>query len=215
LAAPPSTLPVVYATASAGAVADFLAEHYALGGTPSCALLARGFNDTYAVRTAAGDRFVLRLSGRRARGPADVAAETAFLAYLDQAGVPVAAPLATRDGALFAAADLPDGARPAVLFRHADGRAPDLDRPADARAQGVTLACLHDAADTFAARAAGRQRLDLDHLLHRQVAAVMALDLDAPAARRDLAQLAERLADAVGRTDDALTRRAAMATATG
>ena len=109
-------LPVSYATASAEAVASLLAAHYDLRGPLTCALLNRGFNDTYAVVTDAGERFVLRLSGHRARGPADVAAETTFLAHLDAAGVPVAAAVPTRDGALFTTAVLPDGRHPTVLF---------------------------------------------------------------------------------------------------
>ncbi len=205
-AAPLPPLPVCYATASAAAVAAHITEHYALRGSPACVLLNRGFNDTYLVTTQAAERFVLRLSGHRARGPADAAWETAFLAYLDAAGVPVAAPIPTRDGALFTTAVLPQGPRAAVLFHHAQGRTPNLDDPDDARAQGVTLARLHHAAAGFPAREAGGTRLDLDHLLHRQVAALLALDLDAPTASRQLPALAARLAQAVDRIDGDLTR---------
>ena len=200
-------LGVSYATASVEAVAAFAAAHYDLGdGLLSCALLNRGFNDTYVLRTSVGESFVLRLSGHRTRGPADVAAETAFLAYLDAEGVPVAAAMPTRSGALFTSARLPDGPRAVVLFRHAEGRRPELDAPEDARSQGVTLAQLHCAAERYPARMAGRYKLDLDHLLHRQVAAVMALQFDAPQARGDLKALATRLADAVGCLDPSLTR---------
>ena len=65
-------LPVSYATASAEAVVAFTTEHYGLHGALTCALLNRGFNDVYVVDTNAREQFVLRLSGRRARGPADV-----------------------------------------------------------------------------------------------------------------------------------------------
>ena len=157
-------LDVSYATASVEAVAAFAAAHYDLGDGPlSCALLNRGFNDTYGLRTSAGESLVLRLSGHRARGPADVAAETEFLAYLDAVGVPVAAAVPTRSGALFTSARLPDGPRAVVLFRHAEGRRPELDAPEDARSQGVTLAQLHSAADRYPARMAGRYTLDLAH----------------------------------------------------
>ena len=199
-------LPVSYATASAEAVVAVATRHYDLHGPLTCALLNRGFNDTYSLNTNVGESFVLRLSGRRARGPADVGAETAFLAYLDAANVPVAAAVPTYDGKLFTSAKLPDGPRAAVLFRYADGRRPDLDAPDDARAQGITLAQLHQAADGYPGREAGRYRLDLDHLLHRQVAAVLALDLDAPQARRELLVLVERLADAVAQLDGNLAR---------
>ncbi len=118
----------------------------------------------------------------------------------------MAAPIPARTGALFTTAPLSGGPRPAVLFHLAQGRRPDLDSLEDAAAQGRTLARLHDAADRYPARETGRCRLDLDHLLHRPVAALMARDHDAPAARRDLMALAARLDAAVLRADGALTR---------
>ena len=59
-------LPVSYATASAEAVASLLAAHYDLRGPLTCALLNRGFNDTYAVVTDAG---ALRVAPVRAPRP--------------------------------------------------------------------------------------------------------------------------------------------------
>ena len=205
-----NALAISYATAAAPAVAALVSERYDLRGKLVCALQNRGFNDTYVIYLTDGARFILRVSGRRGRGPADVAAETAFLAHLDGEGVPVAAAVPTREGKLFTSATLPDGPRAAVLFRFADGRRPDLDTPEDARLQGITLARIHTAADGFPARARGRYRLDLDHLLHRQVrsvrAAVRALGLDATRAIEDVHALAERLANAVQRIDGDLTR---------
>ena len=197
-----TTLPVSYATASAEAAAALIERHYALPGPITCALLNRGFNDCYMVASAEGERFVLRVSGDRGRGPADVAGETAFLAYLDAAGVPVAAAVPTREGALFTTARLPQGSRSAVLFRYAEGRRPELDEPEDARLQGVTLAQLHQAAASFPRRESGRYRLDLNHLLHRQVAAVGALGLSGSG---DLPALANRLAERVAGLEPALT----------
>lgn len=194
-------LGVAYSTAAAAAVAEFVARQYDLPGPLECSLLNRGFNDSFAVRASNNVRYVQRLSGKRRRGPADVAAETGFLAHLDAAGVPVAAAMPTRDGALFSAVPLPEGPRPAVLFRHAGGRIPELEAPEDARAQGVTLARIHTAAEEFPARETGRYRLDLDHLLHRQIAAVSELGTITEEARDALAGLASRLAAAVAGRD--------------
>ena len=199
-------LAVSYATVSPDAAAQLVARDYDISGAITCSLIHRGFNDVYAVTLATGERYVLRLGGHRGRQPDVVAAETAFLAYLDAAGVPVAAAAPTREGALFTEAAMPDGVRHAVLFRHAEGRRPDLDLPEDARVQGAALARVHNAADDWPLRESGRHRLDLEHLLHRQVAAVLALDLDAPQARPDLLALAQRLAATVAGMDDALTR---------
>ncbi len=178
-----------YATASLPAVAAFVARHYDLAGSLDCALLHRGINDSYAVRTADAG-YVLRLSNHARRADADRAAETAFLAYLDAAGLPVAVPLPARDGRLWSTADMPEGPRGTVLFRHIEGRVPELDDPADARAQGIALARIHDAADRYEQREAGAYRVDLEHLLCRPLAAILALGL-APSA---LADIATRLA---------------------
>jgi Ser/Thr protein kinase RdoA (MazF antagonist) len=92
---------------------------------------------------------------------------------------------------------LPEGRRPAVLFRFAEGRAPEWESAADARANGVTLARIHDAADGYADRNAGCYRLDLDHLLHRPLSALLGLRSLGADARKGFAELASRLSAAV------------------
>jgi Ser/Thr protein kinase RdoA (MazF antagonist) len=92
---------------------------------------------------------------------------------------------------------LPEGRRPAVLFRHAEGRAVEWESAADARANGVTLARFHRAANGYADRNAGRYRLDLDHLLHRPFSWLLGLkSLDA-GAKQGFTELAARLAATV------------------
>jgi Ser/Thr protein kinase RdoA (MazF antagonist) len=196
------SLRVTYATATADAVAAFVAARYDLPAPLQCSLLQRGFNDSFAIRAADQTRYIFRMSGRRRRGDADVDAETRFLAYLDSAGVPVATAVPNRDGPLFCAAVMPEGPRPVVLFRHAEGRPPKLDAPEDARAQGITLARLHAAAESFPDLEAGRYRLDLDHLLHRQVAAVNELKDVKEESRRYFSELASRLDASVGALPD-------------
>jgi Ser/Thr protein kinase RdoA (MazF antagonist) len=156
-------------------VGDFLATRYALPSPVECSLLRRGFNDSFEVLDANGQRYVLRMSCRRTRGEADVASETEFLTYLDSVGVPVAVPVPAQDGSLFTCGLLPEGRRPVVLFRHIGGRRPKPGASTDARAQGVTLARIHSAAENYAGGKVAHYRLDLDHLLHRQVAAVMGI----------------------------------------
>ena len=195
--APDASLRVTYSTAAPAAVAAFAADRYALRGPLECGLLNRGFNDTFTVATVDGERFVLRVSSRNRRDASDVAAETAFLAYLDAAGVPVAAPVPTRGGALFTEFRQPEGPRLAALFRYVGGRPPGLDAPNDALAQGVTLARIHAAAEGFAGRMAGRRRLDLEHLVRRPLARVSALPALSAEARAYLTGLAGRLSEAV------------------
>lgn len=183
------TLAVGYATATPDAVAGFVAAHWPVAPVTRCAFASRGFNDIYRVE--AGERYVLRLSGRRARGPSDVDDETLFLAHLHDAGVPVAAAVRTRGGGLHATAELPEGPRAAVLFHAIEGRMPGLDSAPDARAQGATLAALHDAAERYGG--AGAFALDADRLMHRPLEAVRALDLGAAEAEAALGALAGRL----------------------
>jgi Ser/Thr protein kinase RdoA (MazF antagonist) len=196
------SFPVVYSTPRADAVADFVSTHYDLPGSIACKLLNRGFNDTFEVRTKDAERFIFRVSARRARGDADVASETAFLAYLDSQGIPVAAAVPMRDGSLFTSAFFPEGRRPAVLFRYAEGR-PSKARGsvADARANGVTLAQIHDAATGFAAGDEGRYRLDCDHLLHRPLSFILAIEGLSDSVATGLVDLAARLSSTVAERD--------------
>jgi hypothetical protein len=92
---------VVYSMPSAAAVADFVSTHYDLPESIDCRLLYSGWNDIFDVRTKDGKRFVFRISKRRARGDADVASKTEFLAYLDGQGILVAAAVPMRAGSLF------------------------------------------------------------------------------------------------------------------
>lgn len=161
----------LYTTSSAETIARFVAQNYVLPAPLDCRMLNRGFNDVYLITAATGDRYVFRLSHHRARGVADVHTETDFIAHLARCGVPVAAAVRARDGALFVRGLAAEGMREGVLFHAIDGRAPDVASLVDARANGVTLARVHDAATSFGA-VAPLYRLDLDHLLHRPLARV-------------------------------------------
>ena len=197
------SLPVLYSTPRADAVADFVSTHYDLAMPIACKLLTRGWNDSFEVRTRDGERFVFRISKLRARGEADVASETAFLSFLDGKGIPVAGAMPTRDGSLFTSALFPERRRPAVLFRHAEGR-PSQARGsvADARANGVTLARIHDAAGGFAASNKSRYRLDSDHLLHRPLSFILAIEGLSDSVSTGLVDLAGRLSRALTERDE-------------
>lgn len=159
----------LYATSRAEAIARFVTARYALPAPLSCRMLNRGFNDIYLIVTETGERYVFRLSHHRARGVADVRTETDFISHLARSGVPVADPVQTRDGPLFARGSSPEGVREGVLFRALKGRTPDMGSTADARANGATLAMLHNAAESHRA-VEPLYQLDLDHLLRRPMA---------------------------------------------
>ncbi|MCP3466231.1 phosphotransferase enzyme family protein [Bradyrhizobium sp. CCGUVB23] len=188
----------IYTISPAKAVARFLAERYALAAPLQCRMVRRGFNDTYRIVTASDERYIFRLSHHRARGAADVGTETDFLAHLARSGVPVAAAVRTPDGALFVRAQAREGQREGVLFHELQGRAPEATSLADARANGVTLAKLHNAADSYSAPAP-LYRLDLDHLLRRPLARIRKSGLleDASAEAADLEAIATRTTERI------------------
>src|SRR5262249_48335692 len=104
----------------------------------------------------------------------------------------------TSAGSLFTSAFFPEGQRAAVLFRYAEGRPSQArNSMADARANGVTLAQIHDAAGGFVTNGEGRYRLDCDHLLRRPLSWLLSRDDLGDSVRTGLAELTERLSDAL------------------
>ncbi|MCQ1574309.1 phosphotransferase [Neorhizobium galegae] len=156
----------LYSTPQAEAIERFIQEHYGVPGPVRCRMIHRGLNDVYLVTDNHGQRYVFRLSHVRARGRADVETETAFLDHLSRSKVPVAAPIPTRDGALYTQGRAPEGLREGVLFQAIAGREPNATDAGHARANGKSLALMHNAAETFSSDGA-LYRLDLEHLLHR------------------------------------------------
>lgn len=153
-----------YSTPHIEAVERFINSHYALAAPVSCTLLQRGFNDVYLASVGSRERYVFRLSHQRGRGPAQVKSEAEFITHLSKSGVPVAAPVAARDGMFFVHAHAPEGVREGMLFHALIGRDPHANDAGDAFANGKTLALLHMAAETFKSDSS-LYRLDLDHLL--------------------------------------------------
>lgn len=186
----------LYSTPQVEAIERFIDNHYTLGAPVSCKLLQRGLNDVYLVCNSR-ERCVFRLSHRRARGSADVRSETAFLVHLSNLGVPVAAPVPTRDGMLSLQGYAPEGAREGVLFQEIEGRAPVASDTGDAWANGKTLAFVHNAAETYPADGALYQ-LDLEHLLHRPLSRIRDSGvIEEARVLCDLEQLAERTTVAI------------------
>lgn len=192
----------LYSTPRIEAIAQFIGKHYALEEPISCQMLQRGLNDVYLVVGKNGERYVFRLSQHRARGPADVKTETAFLTHLAQTGVPVAAPIRTREGTFFIQGHAPEGGRSGVLFHALDGREPNASDLGDARANGKTLAMLHNAAEAFPSDGA-LYRLDLEHLLRRPLVRIRESGLvEDGEVYSDLERIAEATSEAIEAFDN-------------
>jgi Ser/Thr protein kinase RdoA (MazF antagonist) len=185
----PQHINVIYSTAAGDEVARFVAGRYSVEKPLACSLLNRGFNDSFLVRTANGEKYVVRISGQGRRTRADINSETAFIVHLDQMGVPVAVPVAARDGRLFTSIALPEGPCFVVMFRFLDGRDPRHDDPRDAALQGQTLARIHLAAENFKQAETGSQRTDLTYLLDRPLKTILTLSTLEPRTRDYLLEL--------------------------
>lgn len=188
---------VVYTTAASASIAELVAKLYGFKERIHCELLNRGFNDTFLIRVSEEERYIFRLSQLGRRDQTDIAAETAFLTYLREQGVPVAAPRSMPDGSLFTSTQLPEGDRSSALFHYLDGRRPDHLDVGDARMQGRTLARIHDAASSFCGREAGTHRADVDHLLLKPLQNILTLKALEADSYQYLVALTERLTDIV------------------
>ncbi len=192
----PDVLPAIYTNVAGEVIGGVVGELYELGPVVRCQLIIRGNNDVYAVRTADGGRYIARLSHQRARGPSNVAYETALLAFLKEAGAPVAAAIPARDGRLWRLLQAWEGERAFAVFEHLPGRPAGVD-PADAAAQGQALAQIHRDAASFDG-APSLYENDLDAILRQPMRRLM----DVPYLKDDLRARIEHVA---GRVEARLT----------
>ncbi|MBT2321694.1 phosphotransferase [Variovorax paradoxus] len=182
---------IAQTTPTGDAIAQAVAQGYALGEVLDCALLRRGFNHVYGLRFAEGRRAVARLSAERPRGAPNTDYEAALLAHLKAAGAGVAATLPPRDGAAAIAMHLPEGARTLMLFEHLDGEPPDEALP-DIQATGRGLALLHEAGQDYSGPAS-RYVLELPHLLGESLQRLCTAPTMDDALRTSFTAIARRL----------------------
>ncbi|HYH80880.1 MAG TPA: phosphotransferase [Longimicrobium sp.] len=157
--------PVTSSVLSSPAILAEVLPAYDVEAT-ACRLLSRGMNDTYDVRTA-GARYVIR-AYRVGRTVPEVLYELDALLHLHARGIPVAPPVARRDGALVATVTAPEGERHLVLFPFIAGKPLTPD---DVAAYGGLVARIHAASDDFASRHP-RFELDLRHLVDEPLEAI-------------------------------------------
>ena len=191
-----------HTTAAAISIARWVAQHYGLP-VQQCALIRRGLNDNYAVRSADGTRYVARLYSIRPRGGFNVDFEVALLEHLASKGASVAAPVLMADRRTHVQLQFPEGLRALALFRHAEGTTPDtLD---DFDLTGRALAHIHEAARDYVGPPS-RYTLDGHHLAGRTLAYLKVY----PELSEDLLEtyrrLVHRLLEELTEVEDGLTR---------
>lgn len=145
-------------------IVDYVSSNYALTGPLTALLIRQGFNDHYLIESSAGNRIfrVYHAAKLHVSSDAELKFELDLLAHLAGGGVPVAAPIATIDGALLTAVS--DHRRAGALFEFAPGSVVKSLSPHQAMNLGEAVGRLHLRADTFSS-AFSRYHLDIADLL--------------------------------------------------
>jgi Ser/Thr protein kinase RdoA (MazF antagonist) len=170
-------------------VAEQILPLYDLAPPVMTWLFSSGLNDLYRVETGAGP-LVLKLYRAGWRTPERVREEVAAVLHLHRKGVPVALPIAGRDGACIRTVTRPEGERVAMLLTFAPGEHQDEVDEERCRRLGGLLAHIHQATDDFPTAPV---RFDREHLLDRPLRALTPLLHDREEDRDYLLGLARRL----------------------
>jgi Ser/Thr protein kinase RdoA (MazF antagonist) len=197
--------PATHSLLSPDALARHVEGAYDIGAVRSCSLLQHNLNDTYQVDGEFG-RYILRVSqarrviGRGWRTREEILFELDVLRHLASKGVPVAAPVARRDGTTICEVHAPEGLRQLVLFTYARGEpvSPSKQTEALARCYGQAVAALHTATDDFTS-VHPRFALDLDFLLEQPLSLLEPYLAQRPADWHELRTLATALAGRLAR----------------
>ena len=187
---PQDAFPTVYSTLSSEALRIQVLPQFGLGGIQGVHFWHRGLSDVYLIQTQS-EQYILRISHHHWRSRGEVYFELEFLAFLQQCGLPISAPLPTHTGRLAVELSAPEGMRYAALFRRAPGDVlmGDLDQE-HGRLLGQTLAHMHQASHEFRS-SHYRPPLDSDLLLRRSLTTIEPFLGDRP---DDWQYLCERVA---------------------
>lgn len=165
------TIPIIHSVLDAAPLAELVERNYDLPGPIHAELLTRGMNDVYEVRDGSGRLYALRVWRHLFRNEAEVNYETAYLAFLDGAGIPVSTALTTRNGSRTVPVRAMEGPRHFALFRWADGTTfAKQATPALAHKLGALIARMHAVGGRFRPDAGrvvdsqGVMRRDLPHI---------------------------------------------------
>ena len=186
-------------------LAQLVEREYAIAAPVKVRLLNRGFNDTYLVTEAEGDRRVLRVYNRDKYwigSASDLRFEVDLLEHLTAAGLNVIRPYERTVGDRLGRLTAPEGERYFALFTYAPGR-PSYDGT-HTREQwfefGSGIARMHLAMDGFET-SHDRYHLDERILVERPLAglAPYAQSAQAAADLAELGKLGERLTQEIHR----------------
>jgi Ser/Thr protein kinase RdoA (MazF antagonist) len=151
-------------------------------------------NDTYLVSTSFG-RYFLRVSRHGWRTESQLQSELKFVRGLDQKGVSVAQPIASKSGSWVVPLAAPEGLRYCTLFTAVEGRE-FRKTEADSFLYGQAVAAFHDASSGFKPDGA-RPLLDSRYLVYEPMEAILAQLRDRDAEFNYMAGLVSRLRDRI------------------
>lgn len=160
----PEPLPTVCSTLAPAAVADFVAQSYAVEAPQACHFWHRGLSDVYLLETR-GEPYIFRVSHRHWRSLGEIKFELDWLTFLAQRGLPVSAPLPSRSRQAYSTLNAPEGSRYGALFPSAPGSVAVGDlNITQAWILGETVARLHRESQSFASEGR-RSALTTFHLV--------------------------------------------------
>lgn len=186
-------------------LARLVEREYALPAPVRVRLLRRGFNDTYLITAADGERRVLRVYIRDKYwigSDSDLHFELDLLEHLASAGLGVARPYQRADGTRLGRLTAPEGERCFTLLTYADGVA-SYDRElsaSDWERLGAHVARMHEEMDRFET-AHDRYHLDERILVERLLTSLAAYAESAKAVDdlAELGRIGEQLTAAIRR----------------
>lgn len=114
-------LPVTESTLSASYLGKMLKELYPLSTGSVCKLFRTGINHLYVI-TDGSSKFVFRVYTMNWRTHLEIAEEIRLLIHLKSHNVPIAYPIADRNGDFVQILNAPEGSRYGVFFSFADGK---------------------------------------------------------------------------------------------
>lgn len=188
-------------------LAQLMQREYAVAAPVKVSLLNRGFNDTYLVTDAEGDRRVLRVYSRGKywiRSESDLRFELDLLEHLAAAGLGVIRPYHRTIGDRLGRLTAPEGERRFALFTYAPGKPLYEGTPTAEqwREYGSGVARMHLEMDAFKT-SHDRYHLD-EHVLVERPLASLAPYAGSGRAAADLAELrklGERLTGEIQRLE--------------
>ena len=160
-----------YSQLSSDSVGRMVSTYYGLASDLNCTFYVLGLHDNYLIESKS-NKFILRIYRNNWRSEEEVKFEIELLAYLNEKTDLVAELVPTEKNDLTFSIKSPEGTRIAVLFRYADGSAPESAiTPGEAELLARSIATVHKITDSFVPTYT-RQTLDITYLLDNSINAI-------------------------------------------